>query len=72
VEGTDAWIVRGFISLAKARVRSMVSRVSPGRPRMKEPWIRMPRSWQCLVNFRAPSIVVPFRMLFRIYWTPDS
>ena len=46
-------MVCGLISVAKRIVCSMVSFVSPGRPRMKVPWMVMPSSWQSLVNRRA-------------------
>ena len=43
-------MVCGLSSLAKRIVSSMVSLVSPGRPRMKVPWMTMPSSWQSLVK----------------------
>jgi hypothetical protein len=36
-------MVSGSISAAKRMVSAMVSRVSPGSPRMKVPWMAMPR-----------------------------
>ena len=43
-------MVCGLISVANRIVSSIVSLVSPGRPRMKVPWILMPSSWQSRVN----------------------
>ena len=43
-------MVCGLISVAKWMVSSIVSWVSPGRPRMKVPWMVMPSSWQSLVK----------------------
>ena len=43
-------MVCGLISVAKRMVSSIVSLVSPGRPRMKVPWMVMPSSWQSLVK----------------------
>ena len=60
-------------SFANAMVRSIVSRVSPGRPRMNVPCSRMPSRWQSRGELRsARSMRVPLRMLFRISWLPVS
>ena len=56
-------MVCGLISVAKRIVSSMVSLVSPGRPRMKVPWMVMPRSWQSLVKRRLREGVEFFHFL---------
>jgi len=59
-----------LISVANLTVSAIVSRVSPGRPRMKVAVDRDPRSWQSLVKRRAMSMRMPFLMLLRICWLP--
>ena len=58
--------------LAKLMVLRIDSFVSPGRPRMKSPWMTRPRSWQSLAKSRARSTVAPFLMFLRICGSPDS
>ncbi len=58
--------------MAKRIVSSMVSFVSPGRPRMNVPWMATPSSWQSFVKRRATSTSMPFLMLWRICWLPLS
>ena len=53
-------------------LKARITLVSPGRPKMKVPWILMPSSWQSLVNRLATSTSSPFLMLCRIFWLPDS
>jgi hypothetical protein len=69
---SETWIVSGSISPAKRMVSAMVSRVSPGSPRMKVPWIVMPSAFASFVKRRAASMRTPFFTLFRIAWLPDS
>ena len=68
----DTWIVWGSMSPANRMVSWIVSRVSPGSPRMNVPWILIPSVFASRVKRRAVSSRIPFRTLFRIVWFPDS
>src|ERR1039457_1778416 len=50
---------------AKSIVFRIVSRVSPGNPMMKSPWIVKPSFLQFSVNLRAISMMAPFLDVFQ-------